>query len=138
MMIGIHVAKQDGRAVHAVDDHVDLAVVEEVTKRCAPADGDDGQPCLLDCGHQFEFAFAQIVIEQRALRVALSPLRVLIDLRIDVAVHDEQILPAVIVVIEEAIAKFDKGDRRLGDSRLVTDICEGSSAIVPEKYGVIV
>ena len=47
----------------------------------------------------------------------------------------KQILPAVIVVIEESIAEFHKGNRRLGNSGLVTDISEGPFAIVPESMG---
>jgi len=53
--------------VHAVDDRANFAVVEEVPKRCATADGDYCQSCALDRWHQFEFAVTQIVIEQRAL-----------------------------------------------------------------------
>ena len=59
----------------------------------------------------------------------------LIDLWIDVAVHDEQILPAIIVVIEEPIAKFNKGNGRLGNSGLVADVSECPLAIVLEQYG---
>src|SRR5690348_139133 len=62
----------------------------------------------------------------------------LIDLRIDIPVNDKQILPAIVIVIEEAITEFHKRNRRLGDSGLVTHVRERSSTVVPEQYGVIV
>ena len=62
-----------------------------------------------DGGNQSELAVLLVVVKQRALRITLPPIRVLIHLRVDVAVDDQQILPSVVVVIEEAIAKADKG-----------------------------
>src|SRR5579872_5196013 len=138
MMVGIHVAQQHRTAVRTVDDHVDLAVVEEVPKCRAATDGDGGESCSLGRGHKFEFAVSGIVKEQRALRIALSPFRMLIDLGINVAVDDEQILPAIIVVIKESVAKFHKGDGRLGNPGLIAYVDEGPSAIVPEEYRVVV
>src|SRR5579863_6143503 len=138
MMVGSHVAQQQGSFVHTVDDHVDLAVVKEVPKCRATADGDRGESCSFDRGHKGEFAVARVVKEQRALRIALSPFRMLIDLGINVAVDDEQILPAIIVVIKESVAKFHKGDGRLGNPGLIAYVDEGPFSIVPEEYRVVV
>ena len=62
----------------------------------------------------------------------------LVRLRINVTVDDQQVLPAIVVVIEKAIAESDKGDGRLGNSSLVTDVCEEPGAIVLKKDRVIV
>ena len=42
---------------------------------------DHRQPGSFDRGHQLKLAIAQIVVEQRALGIALSPLRMLVHLR---------------------------------------------------------
>ena len=64
----------------------------------------------------------QIAEEQRPLRVADTPARVLIHLGIDMAVDDEQILPSVVIVIEKAIAEADKWDGGRGDAGLIAHI----------------
>ena len=47
MMIRIDVAKQDGNPIHAVDHHVDLAVIEDVAKGRAASDRSHRQPRAL-------------------------------------------------------------------------------------------
>ena len=80
MVVGIYVAQQDWQTVDAVHDYVDLAVVEQVLNAAPRLTVTTASPGSLDRRHQLEFAIAQIVIEQRALCVALSPLGMLIDL----------------------------------------------------------
>ena len=137
-MIRVHVAQQHRNAIHVVDDHVDFAIVEDVAKCCAAAHGHHGEARSLHGRDQFELAILQIVIEQWALRIALSPLRMLVHLRIDMAIHNQQILPSVVVVIEKSIGKADKRYGRLGDSGLITDIGEEPGSIVLKQHVVVV
>ena len=53
-------------------------------------------------------------------------------------VDDEQILPAVVVVIKEPIGETNKRNRRHRNPRAITDIRKESRAIVLEKHVVIV
>src|ERR1700676_4938073 len=50
MVIRVHVAKQYRHAVHIVDNHVDLTVVEDVAKCGSTAHGDRGKPRSLHWG----------------------------------------------------------------------------------------
>ena len=105
VVVRIHVAKQYRNAVHVVDDHVDLAVVENVAKRGTATNTDYRKPGPLDGGNHLKLSILQVVIEQRALGIAGSPLRMLIHLRIHMAIDNEQVLPTVIVVIEKSVGK---------------------------------
>ena len=62
-----------------------------------------GQPRAFDRGNVLKLLALQVVKEHRPLRPAGAPL-VLVDLRIDVAVGHQQVLPAVVVVVEECVA----------------------------------
>ena len=106
----IHIAKQNRNAVHVINDHADFAVVEDVAKGGAAADADDCKPGSLDCGNQLKLAILQVVVEQRALGIAGSPLRMLVHFRIDMAIDNQQILPPVIVIIKETIGETHKRD----------------------------
>ena len=96
------------------------------------------EPGAFDGGNQRELAVLLVVIKKRPLRIALPPLRVLVHLGVDMAVDNQQILPAVVVVVQKAVAKAHKGYGRLGNARLITDIREESRSVVLEEDIVIV
>ena len=69
----------------------------------------------------------------------MPQLRVLIHLRIDMAVHNQQIFPSVVVVVEEAIAKSDeRKSRSSATPSLIADIGEVSRPIVLKDNVVVV
>src|SRR5579862_6716790 len=57
---------------------------------------------------------------------------------IDVAVGDEQILPAVVVEINEAVAEPNKGNGCGTDSHVVTRIGQESRTVICEEQIVII
>jgi len=124
VMIGVYVAQQHRDSVHIVDDYADLAIIEDIAERRTAAHHQLRESGALHRRDQFELAVLQVVIEQGALGIALAPIRVLVRLRINVAIDDEQILPAVVVVIEESISESDKRNAWLCDSGLIADIVE--------------
>ena len=54
VFVGIHIAKQDGCMVDAVDDNVDLAVIEQITEGRSASRDDIGKPGTFYCGNQLE------------------------------------------------------------------------------------
>ena len=54
------------------------------------------------------------------------------------AIGDEQILPAVVIVVKKAGAPAEERDRGLGDARLVADIGEVGVAVVAIERLVVV
>ena len=102
-LAGLIQAEEIGRVVQVVDDDVDVAVVVEVGEGGAAAGlrrRDRRAELLADVG---EASVAQVAIHDLALFVAGFGLE-LADFRIDVAVDEEQIEPAVAVEIEKADA----------------------------------
>src|SRR5271170_4431576 len=61
VMIGIHVAKKYRCVIDIVDDHVDLAVVEQIAESGSAADRHDGEAGAFDSGHRLELSVFQIV-----------------------------------------------------------------------------
>src|SRR4051812_8064496 len=94
------------RAVQIVDEHVDIAVVVEVAEGTSPAEILRGNRRTGFRGHIAEPAVSEIAIEQPWLPVREVKLPAG-DLRVDVAVGDEDVAPAVVVEVEEADAKAD-------------------------------
>jgi hypothetical protein len=109
MVIGVHISEYCRNAIHAVDHHVDLAIVEYVAKRRPAAHHDISETSSLHGRNQFELAIPWIVVEKRTHGIALSPLRVLVHFPINMAVDKQQILPSVVAAIEESIAETEKG-----------------------------
>src|SRR4029077_17635804 len=107
MMIGVHFAKQHGRTVNRVDHNIDLAVIDQIAKCCSTCRNDRGQPGSLNGRHLFEssplpFWIRYVMKEQRSFSKRRSPI-VLVILRINMAVHHEEIKPAIVVVIEKPV-----------------------------------
>src|SRR5664279_1263764 len=126
VVVGVDVAKQHGHAIHIADDDGDLAVVEDVSKSCSTANADSGKAGSFHCWNDFELSILEIVKEQGTLSVAGSPVRMLVNLWVDVAVGDKQILPAVVIIVEKSISKSDEGNGGLRDANLVADVGEGT------------
>src|SRR5216684_6417043 len=90
-------AEELGKIVDGVDDDVEVA---EGAAARGHGHGDAGAGVVRNVG---EAAVAEIFIEQLALRVAGFGLE-LLDFRVDVAVANENVGPAVVVEIEKAAA----------------------------------
>ena len=93
--------------VYRVDDNVDVAVVVEVAEGAAAACGRIGDSRTNLERNIREVAVAEVAIEQLALTVSGFGFQ-LLDFGIDVAVADQNVGPAVVVVIEEAAAPAQK------------------------------
>src|SRR5579863_2679944 len=131
MIVGMsYIAQKHGCVIEAVDYDVDLAVVEEVAKGCAPCGNDVGQPASLHGRHHLEFlSMVDVVKEQWTFRPGCSPV-VLIDLWVDVSAHEHEVFPAVVVVVEKLGAPTEKGIRRFGEAHLRSDVDEVSIAVI--------
>src|SRR6185369_190239 len=104
-------------AIDDVDDGVELAIVEEIADGKAMSGDDARQSGAFDRGNLIELFACHIAQEQRPLSVARSP-RHLVDERIHVAVGGDEVLPAIIVEVEERIAPTKEGNSRFGDAEL--------------------
>jgi len=91
--------------IDVVDDNIDFAVIEEVTECGSATHADLGQSCAFDSGDKCKSAVLEVVKEEWALGIGCSPLGVLVDAGVNVAIGDEQVLPSIIVEIQEAVAK---------------------------------
>ena len=154
-MIGIDILQQHRRPVDGVDDHVDLAVVEQVAESRAASGDHHRQPGALDRLDVLKSALLaggrvlgpgpgggngrqrNVMEQQRPLGERGAPV-VLVHLRVDVAVGREQVEPAVVVVIEEPIAPAHKRNGGLRDAGLVAQIGKAHFAIVMEQHLVVV
>ena len=61
VVVWIYISKQRWNPVHVVDDDIDLAVVEEVSKCGSTANADNGKPCSLNGRHQLELPILQVM-----------------------------------------------------------------------------
>src|SRR3984885_5447496 len=75
--------------------------------------------------------------EQRALRPGCAPV-LAIDLWVNMAVDNEEIEPAIVVIVKKGCTPTEKGDGDLGNACLVGDICEiGITIVTVERIVVI-
>src|SRR5882762_8207478 len=95
------VAQQCRRRVNVVDDHVDVAIVEEVAESRAAAGDHVCQAAASGRWHFNKFCAVNVSEELRTLSPSCSPV-LEIHFGIDVAVDDKEILQAVVVKIEES------------------------------------
>ena len=131
-----HVAEEGWRAVHVVDDDVDAAVVEEVAEGHAAGDGEFGEAAAFDGRDELELA-ADVVEELGALGPGGAPV-LLVDGGVDVAVDDEEVEPAIVVVVEEGGTPAEERDGGFGDAGLVADVGEVGVAVVAVEGFVVV
>src|SRR5580658_2603104 len=113
MMIEIHIPQKYWNAICIVDDHIDFAVIEEITECGSAANADFRQSRALNGWYQFERPIPEIVKKQRTLSVRTTPFRMAVRNWINMAVFNEQVFPAVVVVVNKTISETDKGNRRL-------------------------
>src|SRR6185437_4750536 len=78
-----------------------------------------------------------VVKQERALGESSAPV-MLIDFGVDMAVDFEEVEPAVVVVVEEAITPAYEGDGGLRDSGLVADVGEAGVTIIVVENLVVV
>ena len=110
------VAQQGRWAIEVVDDEVEVAVVVEIAARRAAADArcHEGRASVRRDLH--EGAVAVVPVEQRPLTVGGAGVPA-VELRVDMAVDDEEIEPAVVVVVEDCVPQPTKG-------RLALAVCD--------------
>src|SRR5260370_34666925 len=126
------VAQQQGRVSIIAHNHIHETVVVEVCERHASPDVWRLESAAGALRRFRELAVA-FVVEQRVDLLEMHVRRDLLHFRIDMAVGDEQIKPAVVVVIEEAAAKaeyFSSGNR---DPRLIAHLVKRAFSIVVPK-----
>ena len=98
-------------AVDVVHDHVDAAVVVEIADRRAAR---HARRCQSVAGRGADILEARALAGcEKAARAAHSDVfqSKRVDLRVDVAVDDEQIEPAVVVVVEKGRAPSEEWNR---------------------------
>src|SRR6201994_1034535 len=137
VLIAIHITQEGWSGVKIVHNDVYLAVVEEVAKSGAPRRRHHREPASLHRRNEREFATTGISQQQRSLGEAGPPV-VIVYLFVDVTAGDENVLPAVVVVVDEAIAPAKKWDRIFGDSSFIARIDEVQVAIVSVQHFVVV
>src|ERR1700756_4478941 len=137
VLIAIYIAQEGWSAVKIVHNDVYLAVVEEVAKSGAPRRRHHCKPTPLHRRNEGEFATTDISQQQRSLSEAGAPV-VIVYLFVDVTAGDENVLPAVVVVVDEAIAPAKKWDCIFGDSSFIARIDEVQVAIVSVQHFVVV
>src|SRR4051794_29584847 len=95
---GALVVRHGWRTVDVVDHDVHAAIVIEIADRRSSRYAGRCQSVARSRPDIFEAASAEIPEEERALRVRRAP-RCRVRLRIDMAVHDENVQPAIVVVV---------------------------------------
>src|SRR5580698_339740 len=75
--------------------------------------------------------------EQRPFRPGCAPV-LAIDLWVNMAVHNEEIEPTIVVIVEKGCTPTEKGDGDLGNTCLVGDICEIGITIVTVERVVVI
>src|SRR5260370_6068243 len=126
------VAQKQGRSSIIAHNHIHETVVVEVCERHASPDVwrlESASGCFR-CFREVAVAF---VVEQRVDLLEMHVRRDLLHFRIHMTVGDEQIKPAIVVVIEEAAAKaeyFSSGNR---DPRLIAHLVKRAFSIVVPK-----
>ena len=80
-----------------------------------------------------------VLIEVEELRFAVGDAGLgVVDLRIDVAVDEDEVLPAGVVEVDEGVAPADVGNAGVGDAGLMRDVGEVEVAVVAIEGGVLV
>src|SRR5271166_5730302 len=99
VFVGREIAEQRRDTIEIIDDHIEFAVVEQIAYRQAPANIGLGERRSLDSGDQFEPLATYVMKKQGTLGITRSP-GLIIDDWVDMAVSDNQVLPAIVVIIE--------------------------------------
>src|SRR5260370_13872347 len=124
-------------AIEDVGGYVEFAVVEEVSDCKASADDYPCETCAFNGRDEFELLAFEVAEEEGALGEGGSPGH-LVDGGVGVAVGDDDVLPAVVVVVEEGGAPGEEGDGWFGDAHLIADVGEVGAAVVAVEGVVVV
>jgi len=116
-----HVAKQHGRGVYSVQDNIDMAVIEEVSKRRAARRNHHTQTAARCRWNFFELRCVEIAEQLRPLCPGCAPVT-LIHRRINVAIGKEDVQQAIIVIVEEPGSPAEKGNGWAAKSRPIRDV----------------
>src|SRR5215469_11102827 len=122
--------------VHVIDYNVDMAIIKEVAISHPACRSHFCKTGSLNRWNQGELSIL-VMEEQRSLGPGGAPVLV-IDPWVNMPVHNEEIEPAVIVVVEERSAPTEKWNGNLGDPGLERDIGEVRIAIIPVERVVVV
>src|SRR5215213_2477365 len=125
------IAKELGGSVEVVDHQIDVPVIIQVPECGPPAHALFHQRVARLGRHFRERSVAVVLVKELALAVARVEVG-LIDLRVDVTVGDEEVAPAVVVVVEELRPPSHVRHAHLGHLRGVRNIREevGSLAAI--------
>src|ERR1035441_2592151 len=130
VVVVIHIPQQYRCVVKAVDHHVNLTVVEQISEGCTTRRNHISQARSFYSGHNLEFlAMVQVMKQQRSLRKRCTPV-MLIHLRIHGTAHKHQVFPSIIVVIEKLSAPAQKWISAFGDTHLRSDIDEVPISVI--------
>ena len=130
--IAAAVMQQQWRVTIIADYHLHETIVVEIGKGDTPANvrGCEARPCLLRCLHKLA---GTLVMEQRVDLLEVHFIRRLLHFGIYVAVGNEKIKPAIVVIIEETATKAKHIARRYGDACLIAHLFKRSFALVVPK-----
>ena len=118
-----------GAADEVFDDEIENAAVEEIADGEASADLGDEDGFAGGGAHLAEGSVVLIDVDELWFLIGDAGLGVF-DLRVDVAVDEDEVLPAGVVEIDEGVAPADVGDAGLGDAGLMRDVGEVEVAVV--------
>ncbi len=111
------------KAVDAVDDYVEVAIVVVVSEGGAASGCGVGDAGAGLRGDLFELAVAEVAIEILVLRIGGIDVGAF-DLGVDVAVGHEDVEPAIVVHVEEAYAPAEEAgvDAKAGEIGVVVEV----------------
>src|SRR3990172_688158 len=121
-------------AAEVVDDHVERAASVEIRNRGPTSEA------VGNVLHRLRLAELPRPLPEkklRALPVGFSDLPMLLELRIDMAVGDEQVEDSVVAHVEEGSPPAEARERRKGETRGCGHVLERETAVV-SKEGVVV
>src|SRR5215475_13520086 len=132
-----HVAKQSRSRINIVQHHIDVAVVEDVSKRCASCRNYYRQSA--SCGRRdfLKFLSVQVAKQQRPLRIGRSPPG-FVGNGINVAVRYEKIQQAVIVKIQKTCSPVQEWNDGISYSAPERHIAKKPVAIISIERFVVV
>ena len=103
------IAEQDGRTIQDADQQIQFALVKKICGCRSPTHvtaSERGAGMLADL---IELAISQVMKEKRPLRISYTE-GVLIHLRIDMAISDENVGPTIVISVEEFQTESEKRD----------------------------
>src|SRR5579864_504111 len=121
---------QHNGQISIVRDHnVYKAVVVEIGKSYSASHVGRFKPCTTGLAHLYELTIS-FVVEERIDLPIMGSGRGLLHLGVNMSIGNENVQPAIIVVIEETAAETEHVPRRSRDPRFVAHLVEKSFPIV--------